>query len=300
MASTGDRNGGRASSNGRSAELRSFAAASAMSYDDPMSRVLGLDAKTSGLGAMLGFTSGGTAMMAALIALASLLAWMRATAPEVAEKPAEIEVMRDDPPPPPPTAEPAPAPAPTPETKAAPPPPKPAEATPPPPPAPAQAGKVLAQEPDPNEPVDLTGNTIVQGNSDAFAGGFTSGNGTSKTAVQTAPAPTGVPGGTGPVAPPKPAGPDRSRTASAGGGEWSCPFPAEADTAQMDEAYVTLQVDVKADGSPGAIRVISDPGYGFGREARRCAMNKRFSTALDPAGNPIPGQTRPFRVHFQR
>ena len=38
---------------------------------------------------------------------------------------------------------------------------------------------------------------------------------------------------------------DKSRRASLGpGGEWHCPFPAEADTAQVDEAVVMIQVDV--------------------------------------------------------
>jgi protein TonB len=285
--------------NGVNPALRSVVASAvpAVSYDDPMSKVLGLDAKTSTLGAWFGFTSGGTALMAAGIALASIIAWMHAVAPEAPTKPAEFEVVREEaPPPPPPTATAEPQP----EAKAAPP--RPAREAPPPP-APAQAAKVLTAEPKPDEPLDLTGNTIVQGNADSYAGGFTTGNGTSNTSVNAMPSPTGVPGGTGPVQapPPAPPGPDRSRTASlGGGGEWSCPFPPEADTEQVDEAYVTLQVDVKADGTPGSVRVLSDPGHGFGREARRCAMNKRYATALDHDGTAIPGTTKAFRVHFQR
>lgn len=282
--------------NGVSQASRSFGVAAADAYDDPMSKVFGLDAKTSTWGALFGFTSGGTALAAAGLALASIIAWMHATAPETPTKPDEVEILRDEaPPPPPPTA----APAPEPKAVA----PRPAREAPPPPPAPAQAAKVLTAEPKPDEPLDLTGNTIVQGNADSYAGGFTTGNGTSNTAVSAMPSPTGVPGGTGQVQapPPPPPGPDRSRTASLGGGsEWSCPFPAEADTAQVDEAYVTLQVDVKADGSPSSVRVLSDPGNGFGREARRCAMNKRYSTALDHDGNAIAGTTKAFRVHFSR
>jgi len=284
--------------NGINPALRSVAVASAVPYDDPMSRVLGLDAKTSTLGALFGFTSGGAALMAAVIALASVVAWMHAVAPEAPSKPDEFEIVREEaPPPPPPTATAEPQP----EAKAAPPP-RSAQETPPPP-APAQAAKVLTAEPKPDEPLDLTGNTIVQGNADAYAGGFTTGNGTSNTAVNAMPSPTGVPGGTGPVhaPPPAPPGPDQSRTASlGGGGEWSCPFPPEADTAQVDEAYVTLQVDVKPDGTPGSVRVLSDPGSGFGREARRCAMNKHYATALDHDGTAIPGTTKAFRVHFSR
>lgn len=284
--------------NGATADLNAFALASAVSYDDPMAKVLGLDARTSSARAWFGFTSGGTILMAACLSLASVVAWMHTAKAEKPDKPDEIDVSEEAPPPPPPpvaTAEPAPEPKP-----AAAPPPRAAPESPPP--APAQAARVLAREPDPNEPVDLTGNTIVQGNAEAFAGGFTASNGTGTGAVHSLPSPTaGVPGGAGPAQPAPPAGPDRSRTASLGaGGEWSCPFPSEADTSQVDEAYVTLQVDVRADGTPGAVRVISDPGSGFGREARRCAMNKRYNTALDHDGNSVAGATRAFRVHFSR
>ena len=264
-------------------------------YDDPMSKVLGLDAKTSSLGAWFGFTSGSTLLLVGLMALTSVVAWIHTMRDRVAAStPEEIDVMKEDtPPPPPPVAEP--------ETKPEPvaPPPRAREA-PPPPPTPAQAAKVLAQEPDPNEPVDLTGNTIVQGNADTYAGGFTAGNGTNANAVRSAPSPTGVAGGPGPVRPAPPAGPDRSRGASTGDSDWNCPFPPEADTDQINEARVSIAVDVRADGTPSAVRLVKDPGNGFGREALRCAMSKRFTTALDHDGNPIAGSTRPFTVHFQR
>jgi len=270
-------------------------------YDDPMNKVLGLDAKTSTFGAWFGFTSGGTLLIVAGMALALAVAWWhRVHDVIVSDTSQEIEVEKEQPPPPPP-APPPPEPE---EVKPAAPPPHamPREA-PPPPPAPAQAAKVLTQEPKQDEPVDLTGNTIVTGNADAYAGGFTSGNGTSKQAVNAMPSPTGVPGGTGPVnAPVQQAAPkvDRSRPVAIGSTEWNCPFPAEADTAQVDEAYVTLQVDVRPDGTIAAARVLSDPGNGFGREARRCALSKRLSPALDVDGNPIASTSKPFRVHFSR
>ncbi len=262
-------------------------------YDDPMSKVLGLDAKTSGLGAWFGFTSGSTALLVGLMALASVVAWMHtADARSAAAVAEEIDVVKEDPPPPPPQQPEA-----KPEPAAAPPRAMPHE-PPPPPPTPAQAAKVLAQEPDPNEPVDLTGNTIVQGNADAYAGGFTAGNGSNTHAVNAMPAPTGVVGGTGPVQPP--AGPDRSRRASLGSRDWNAPFPQEADAIQMDEAYVTLEIDVRADGATAAVRILKDPGYGFGREARRYAMSHRWEPALDHDGNPIPGTIGPIKVHFSR
>lgn len=287
--------------NGRGhAPMPAFAIAGAVPYDDPMSKVLGLDAKTSGLVAWFGFTSAGTLLLVWVMALALGVAWWRATHVSAVHDPTEeIEILRDEtpPPPPPPVIE---------ETKPEPAAPAPAathEALPPPPPAPAQAANVLTQQPKPDEPVDLTGNTIVTGNAEAFAGGFTAGNGTNTNAVHSMPGLAGEPGGTGPpqAAPAPLQGPDLSRTAALGGSsEWSCPFPPEADTAQIDDAYVTLQVDVRPDGSPTAVRVLGDPGNGFGREARRCALNRRYATALDHGGQAIAGTTKAFRVHFSR
>ncbi len=266
-------------------------------YDDPMSRVLGLDAQTSGLGPWLGFTSGSMLLLIALMALTSVVAWIHAVHERTAAAaPEEIDVMKDDPPPPPPPqAEPEAKPEPV-----APPPVRAHDPTPPPP-APAQAAKVLAQEPTPDEPIDLTGNTIVQGNADSYAGGFTSGNGTSANAVRAIAAPTGVPGGTGPVRAAPPAGPDLSRAAGPGDSAWgNCEFPDEANAAQIDDERVTIQVEVRADGTPAAARTVKDPGNRFARAATICAMRKKFPTALDHQGNPISGTTAPFIIHFQR
>jgi protein TonB len=81
--------------------------------------------------------------------------------------------------------------------------------------------------------------------------------------------------------------------------DWRCPFPPEADTAQVDEALVTLDITVRPDGTPAAVRIVSDPGNGFGRMAYQCAMRQRFVTALDPDGNSIQGVVRA-PVHFNR
>ncbi len=268
-----------------------------VAYDDPMDKVLGLDAKTSGIGAWFGFTSGGTLLAAAGMTLASVVAWWHTAHAGTLETTQDIDVVTEAPPPPPAP----PPPEPEPEAKPAAPPPRAVHEAPPPPPPPAQAAKVLTQEPKPDEPVDLTGNTIVQGNADSYAGGFTTANGSSSAAVHTAPSPTGVPGGTGPVnaPPPQVAAPDLSRPASIGA--WSCSdFPEEADTAQVDEAYVMIQVDVDASGRPASVRVLQDPGNGFARQAKTCAMRQRFQPALDRSGNPVAGSTKPFRVHFSR
>jgi len=262
--------------------------APARNDDDPMSKVLGLDAETSGFAAWFGFTSGSTVLLGSLMAIATILAWVHTVnARSVALTTEEIDVMKEDVPPAPPPPER--------DTKVDSPPPRALPHEAPPPPAPAQAAKILAQEPDPNDPVDLTGYTIVQGNGDQFAGGFTTSTGKNTSAVKSAPAPSGVAGGVGP-----PGGIDRSRGCSLeGGAEWSCPFPQEADTVQIDEAYVTLQVDVRTDGTPASVRVVADPGNGFGREARRCAMAKRYQVALDRDGSPASCSFK-VRVHFGR
>jgi len=81
--------------------------------------------------------------------------------------------------------------------------------------------------------------------------------------------------------------------------EWDCPWPPEADAEQIDEAYVVIVVHVDATGR--ATRVdITDPGHGFGREARRCALRERYTAGRDRDGQPTATTTKPIRVHFAR
>ncbi len=164
--------------------------------------------------------------------------------------------------------------------------------------APAQAAEALTAKDDPNAPVDLT-NTIVNGNAANYIGGNSANNGTSATAVRNTAAPGGVPGGTGTG----PASVDRARSAGLlGSTDWNCSsfWPTEADVAQIDEAVVRVQVSVKADGTPQTVKILSDPGSGFGSAAIRCAMRQRFRTALDHDGNSQPGSTNPFNIRFNR
>jgi protein TonB len=211
----------------------------------------------------------------------------------------EIDLLKPPeapiPPPPPPQPEP-----PKPEPKEPPPPTPVKEVTPAAAPAAAKAGAVLTAKPDPEAPVNFDG--IISGTGETFAGGETSAAGTSDTAVRgRAVAVGGVPGGTGKAA----AGPavsvDRSRVAGVSGSkDWNCPFPPEADSEQIDQAFPTIQVSVRADGTPEHVTVLSDPGHGFGRAAVRCALQQRFEAALDHDGNPIPGLTKSLRVRFER
>ena len=192
------------------------------------------------------------------------------------------------------------------DVETAPPPPQPVVGAPPPP-APAgaraqahkaprvlaQAGQVIARAPAPAEPLDFT-NDFVTGSGSTFAGGTTAASGTSRSVVRSAagpPAPDVGAGGTG-------SGADLSRSPSmADDSSWRCPFPSEASG--IDEANVQLRVFVGADGRALDVAVIADPGHGFGPEALRCAHGKRWSPALDRAGNPIRA-TAIVKVHFTR
>jgi len=210
---------------------------------------------------------------------------------------AQVDVDLSEPPPPPPE----PIPEPEPEQKAPPPVPAAAPTTAAPPPAAAEAGKVLTQEPDPNEPVDLTADGFVSGTGDRFAGGVTAANGTATNAVRdlrAAPDGVGKAPPPGPVAPP---GPDLSRPAAPLAGSWNdCEFPAEADVEGIDSAVVQLTVTVGPNGRAKSVTVLKDPGFGFGQSARTCAFRKQFNAALDRAGTAITMSTPPFTVRFTR
>ena len=172
-----------------------------------------------------------------------------------------------------------------------------------PPPTPAKAAAVLVAKENPDEPRDLTGNTVVTGDGKVTYG-QQSGEGTGDRATMNAAAShAGVAGGkgTGPVAPAAaPPGPDLSKPGGLqGGSTWNCPFAPEADSDQIDQAAVTVQVTVRPDGSALSAKVVADPGHGFGRAARACALARRYSPALDRTGAAILSST-PVNVRFNR
>jgi protein TonB len=170
-------------------------------------------------------------------------------------------------------------------------------------PTPAEAADVLTSD----DPVDLTGAgwaIVDKDGSKATGGGYTSKDGKSKKPVRNPHARNdGVKGGkgTGPAQPPRPKV-DRSRSVSLqGGATWNdCPFPPQADLEQVDRAAVLVSVTVSPDGSARSVRVMSDPGYGFGQQAKRCAMTKRYKPALDAGGQPITASSPPIRINFSR
>jgi protein TonB len=197
----------------------------------------------------------------------------------------------------------------------APPPEPPPEATPPPKPAPraetpedsepapeaAQAGALLTQEPEESEPEDSYDDTFVTGNNDFYAGGMTANLGKSLAAVYGLGARAGgTPGGAGSAAP-APQKPDRSRLPSFGtNGMWDCGFPWEADRDRIDHAIAQIRVTVKPDGTAQSVDIVFDPGHGFGRVAKSCAMKQHWDVGLDQDGHPILATTKTVVVRFNR
>lgn len=176
-------------------------------------------------------------------------------------------------------------------------------------PAAAQAGRVLTR--DEGSEVDSEGVhdfTILQGKWQRFAGGVTSSTGTAQRAVRDPRASgSGVPakGARAPVAPRKtekiaPAPEDRSRPARPSSLVWDCPFPEAADRNAVNYARVMLIALVTPEGRARSVTVVSDPGFGFGAAARRCAMVQSFEAARNASGAAVASTTPPFVVTFKR
>jgi protein TonB len=155
---------------------------------------------------------------------------------------------------------------------------------------PAQAGHLAAAS---AEPVDFTGMAFIVGSGTSYAGGTTTTTGTNRKAVLGDMAPGAT--GSHPVSVRS-----RAHPVALDQSAWNCPWPAEADAEQVNEQTVVLQASVRADGRADRVEVFSDPGFGFGTAARLCALRTRFEPARDSAGQPIPAQSPPIRVHFFR
>jgi protein TonB len=172
-----------------------------------------------------------------------------------------------------------------------------------PPPGPAQAGKVLTAVPDPDAPLDLTGDGFVTGDGDRYVGGVTSAKGTSTTPVRQAQAKIGGKvGGTGNGKTDSEATKlDLSRAPLPTDTSWNdCGFPPEADTDQINFMRVRIMVTVGADGRAQKVSVLNDPGHGFGRQAQQCAFRKGYNVGLNSDGKPVVSTTPPFGVTFTR
>jgi outer membrane biosynthesis protein TonB len=163
----------------------------------------------------------------------------------------------------------------------------------PPPPEAAKAGQVLTSDPQPDEPLDLTDNTMITGSSDSYSGGNTTSTGTSDAAVRNRNVqPGGIKGGQGtrPVVQAKaPPAVDKSRPArlTPGANSSRCRFPSEAMAEQVSQMDVRVLVVVGSDGKPTSSSLRgNDPGLGFARRAKECAMRASFIPGWDKYGKP--------------
>lgn len=282
---------------------------------DPLAAVLALGSRTARLGAAIALVialSGHLVIswkaVASLLPMKHAVEKIRAGQHEFLwttydiELPAAPKKAEEPPPPPPPPAVAEPPPpvanlAPKAPTK---------EDPYDPPPTPAQATKVLTAPAKEDEPLDLTGKGFVTGDGSGPGYGMVSAAGTgSAPTFNPRASNTGTPGGTGaggpPPPPPPPPGPDLSRPPTpAGGSSWNCPFPPEADTDQVDQAIAVIVVTVKPDGTPLTVKVVTDPGHGFGRAARMCALGRSYHPGLDRAGQPTTLTSPPITVRFTR
>lgn len=159
----------------------------------------------------------------------------------------------------------------------------------------AKAAQIISAKDDDN--VLNFDNVFTVGTSERYSGGATLSKGTNDKPPDT---PKVAATGVANAPPPQILAVDLSRTATlAGSGEWRCPFPPEADSDSVDEASAIIEVIVSATGKAQSANILQDPGHGFGREARSCAMRESYVPALDKAGNPV-ASSKKFRVKFER
>jgi periplasmic protein TonB len=75
--------------------------------------------------------------------------------------------------------------------------------------------------------------------------------------------------------------------------------PLGGNVRRIDQATVTVQAFVGVDGEVLSTVLLTDPGYGFGRAAADCLLQKRLRPALDRNGNPV-ASSAPVTVRFTR
>ncbi|MFT3928396.1 MAG: hypothetical protein QM778_38060 [Myxococcales bacterium] len=179
------------------------------------------------------------------------------------------------------------------------PPPKAAEELPPPAAAPAAPEPIVEK---PSEPAPAlvaaadsgpSNHMLVQSATGALGGRGTAGAGVpGGTGTGAVGSKQGVIGGTGLVTP-------QPITLSLK--EWNCGWPEDAEYEDFDQQVVSLRVVVNADGRVEKADVLKDPGYGFGRAARDCALRLRaFVPAKDTSGRAIKAVSDPISVRFVR
>jgi protein TonB len=162
--------------------------------------------------------------------------------------------------------------------------------------APAEAAAVITRAAE--SPVDLTSATFATGHASVFPGGETAGAGRSTAPVAGAVDLAGRASAT--VRDATGGGLGRARAVRLAAGTWACPWPVEADSAQIDAQIVVIRVRVRPAGGVDEVEVVSDPGAGFGVAAAACARQTHFEPAHDVTGAPIAAWSPPIHVHFSR
>jgi protein TonB len=169
---------------------------------------------------------------------------------------------------------------------------------------PAQAPDLVTAKEDSQEPEEFYNVVDQDGSKGPISGKVSNaGDGTERVDPNQYTRNDGQKGGkgTGPATTAAVAPVDKSRPASlAGSTSWSCPFPPEADAEGRDSAVAVIVVTVRPDGSPQSVSVVQDPGAGFGRAARKCALGRRYVAGLDKDGQTTTTTTPPIRVKFSR
>jgi outer membrane biosynthesis protein TonB len=148
---------------------------------------------------------------------------------------------------------------------------------------PAQASDVLTQQTSSDAPVDLTDMSFVVGSSHAGTGGASSGLGTSTTPSFTLPQQRSL-----------------QKSIALENDTWTCAWPNEALQNTLDEAFVVLKVYVTSRGTATQVQVVSHPGMGFDTTASACALNHRYTPALNIQGHPVDAWSPLIRVRFTR
>ncbi len=174
--------------------------------------------------------------------------------------------------------------------------------------APAKASRVVTSARP--TPLDFTGSTMPTGDAAHAPGGATQTGGNGEEPGE-APLPGPLPVPPVPQPPPeppperKPEAPpkatDQSRPVRlADADDWRCPWPDEADEAQIDAQTVIVRVTVDAEGQVVSARAAGDPGYGFAGAAVACAKERGYEPALNASGEPVRAESPPIRVRFTR
>jgi protein TonB len=121
----------------------------------------------------------------------------------------------------------------------------------------------------------------AQGTAASYAGGFTASTGTSTKAVESRVV-------------------DLSRPVGLVNADWRCPWPATADSADIDQVVAVVRVQVHVDGTAESVSVVRDPGMGFGEAAVGCALRESYEPARDRTGAAVAALSPPIRVRFTR